>query len=86
MAELEDEFGRAVPACGNVTGEGRVVCLELGEAEVRELHLAEPRNQDVLGLYIPVDYMLLVKVVESADDLVHQIADEALREGDSLLT
>ena len=67
---------------------GRLVCgpdpsvdlRELGEAEVEDLDAARVRDEEVLGLQIPVDDPLVVRGGEAVRDLQRVVNDLALRE------
>ena len=53
---------------------------ELREAEVEDLHAAVVRDEDVLGLQVPVDDPLLVRGREAVDDLERVVDRLARRE------
>ena len=49
-------------------------CVQLGEAEVQDLDAAVVRDEEVLGLQIPVDDALVVRGGEAVRDL-HRVVD-----------
>ena len=76
-----DEAGLGARRCRREAGRARAGSLglrELGQAEVEDLHAAVARDEDVLGLQVPVDDALGVGGGESRGDL-EPVTDGAAR-------
>ncbi len=55
--------------------------MEPGESEVGYFDVAIQSDQDVLGLHISVDDVVVVQKGDGFDDLAHHISDEILAKG-----
>ena len=87
VRRAEQQLGRPVPERDDPVGVRhglrlRVVDL-LGEAEVRDLQVAEVVDQEVRALDVAVDDLLLVQVLQPDEQLPGEVLDVAARQADA---